>query len=105
MQKEQLAKVEARKAAERQAEMAEGQEILDRSKAEIEEDRQKAWERKMWHRKNNEGTEAGHEHVFGLRFSLCVSPQFFLTPDFGFNCVDRCSHTSFLCLNVYPLQP
>lgn len=59
MQQEQLAMVEARKKAEREAEAVEGQEILARSKAEIDEDRQKAWERKMWHKQNNEGEWVG----------------------------------------------
>jgi len=52
---EQLAEVNARRAAQRQAEAIEGQEILARAMAEVEEDKQKALERKNWHRQNNMG--------------------------------------------------
>ena len=52
---EQLAEVRARRAAQREAEAIEGQQILARAKGEVEEDRQKAEERKNWHRQNNLG--------------------------------------------------
>ena len=55
MQQEQLAAVTARKAAEKEAARLEGLDILRRSMEEVEVDKKKAWDRRMWHKRNNEG--------------------------------------------------
>lgn len=77
---EKILEAKARREAEKEAERLEGLEILAKAKAEIEEDKQKAMERTMWHRRNNEGSFIFTPSLFTLTHtyvSLSVHDRLF----------------------------
>ena len=67
---EKIVDAQARRAAVKEAERLEGVEILAKSKAEIEEDKAKAWDRTMWHRRNNEAMTKANIELQALRAEL-----------------------------------